>query len=287
MPGSCPRCYGSGRVLSVPVDRIVVRPEVSIKEGAIRPWPCRPEVSVRRIYLKRLVGELARELRFDMNEPWASLDEEVRRAILYGVRGRTLRLITYFQLLGEPQAREFDGLVALFDSHFEVKKKLGREQPCPVCEGKPYEVPYAHERIEAIVEEHGASGLAALALTSLGGAILITEKLTLRGIPYRAVPDLLPEDNGVLDEEYGRYRRWVVFVARADLPQATEVMEARKGAVQAPRQPVLYISGAICREPGHLLELEPCSWCDTGWDWMAKADRLGRVPALKIPPNTL
>ncbi len=287
MPKSCPRCYGKGVALSVPVNRIVVEPRRSIKDGAICRWPRWSGVPVREIYLERLLGELAREIPFDLNEPWESLDEEIRRSILYGVHGRNLKLITYFDPDGDPQAREFEGIVTLFDDHYDVKKALGTMQQCPVCEGKPYEILYPRERIEAIVEEHAAGKVSALALTSLGIAIKIVEQLAREGVPFRAVPELLPVDEGALNEDDGKYRRWVLFVREADLPRVTGWMERKSGVVRDHGHPVLFVLGALCREPSHDFELLPCSWCDTGHNWIAKANQLERAPAPKLPPNTL
>ena len=287
---TCFKCEGAGVVLKVSEADIVLRPELSVAEGAI--------VSVPRLKLERLLRELSSELPFDINAPWERLEPETRAQILGGVDAdRWLNLSPYFRV-GARTDKEYDGLIEIFEYTFKGGEGIGSEQECTVCHGKPLHRPSPRERIEAIVKENrrvkGKSGgkkkggkLIALMLTGMSGALKLVEALRAQEIPFRTRPELLLVDEGSLKKKHSRYRRWLVFVRFADRARAAEVVERRGGGLTQHTLPVLYLSGPLCMKPGHDFELEPCSWCHTGHDWLGRADALGPIPSLSMPEDTL
>ena len=100
--------------------------------------------------------------------------------------------------------------------------------------------------------------------------------MTEKGARFRAVPELLSVDeDGHLNPEYAQYRRWVIFIHQDGFEIANWLIEqSRKVVKEHDQLAVRYITGSLCRKDGHEYELSPCSWCDTGHDWIAKADRL-------------
>ena len=77
--GACPECDGLGSQRVPNEDLIIGGHQISILEGVLLPMGP-PTGAARRHALPRL----ARKLGFDLNTPWGELDDEQRRAILYG-----------------------------------------------------------------------------------------------------------------------------------------------------------------------------------------------------------
>ena len=84
--GACPDCGGLGVRRMVSPELVLGDHRISILEGVVLPW------GEPRGYLKSVVlPTLARELGFDPAAAWGELPQDVRRALLHGVAGRTFR----------------------------------------------------------------------------------------------------------------------------------------------------------------------------------------------------
>ena len=87
--GACTACGGLGVTRMVSEDLVLGDHGLSLLEGVVLPW------GEPKGYLKSYVlPTLARELGFDLGAPWQALTEDVRRALLYGVPGRTFKFGT-------------------------------------------------------------------------------------------------------------------------------------------------------------------------------------------------
>jgi excinuclease ABC subunit A len=84
--GACPECDGLGTRKEVNPALVVGDATLSIAEGAMLPWG-QPGGHLRRSVLPGL----AEAYEFDLSRPWAALDDEVRRAILFGSGGMKIR----------------------------------------------------------------------------------------------------------------------------------------------------------------------------------------------------
>jgi excinuclease ABC subunit A len=77
--GACSVCGGLGTRRRVSEQLILGDPRISILEGVILPW-AEPSGYLRKVVLPAL----ARQLKFDLNAPWADIPKSARDAILYG-----------------------------------------------------------------------------------------------------------------------------------------------------------------------------------------------------------
>ena len=80
--GACPRCSGLGIRLVVDPDLVVSDKQLTINQGAVRPW-ARAGTSTNWYY--SILRGLAEAHGFSQDKPWKSLTEEDQRKVLYGV----------------------------------------------------------------------------------------------------------------------------------------------------------------------------------------------------------
>jgi excinuclease ABC subunit A len=137
--GACPACSGLGTRMVIDPDLVVPNPDLSLREGALRPW-AEPQ-SLRR---QQMLEALEQHYRFSSRTPFKDLNEEVRRVLLYG-SGR--EQINFFSEQGGRRLftpRPFAGLVPLLQERYqETDSNWVREEieqymtvrPCPDCQG--------------------------------------------------------------------------------------------------------------------------------------------------------
>ena len=131
--GACKECNGLGRTASFDPERLVVRPDASIDEGALAGWN-------RRLADKYdwALAAIAKENRTTVATPWQDLPEEARRSILHGSGERRLPF-------SKGTVRAFGGVIPLLTRRYKesdsewVRSELEpymSEKPCEACEGK-------------------------------------------------------------------------------------------------------------------------------------------------------
>ncbi len=138
--GACSACSGLGTLMGVDEDKVVADPALSIQDGAIAPWP-----SGSKSWRMRMTDTLARELGFSLEQPWQELDEEVRRAILYGSGDREMT----FELAGKRSSYKwkgsYEGVVPMLDRRYKdtgstgvraAIEKFMSVRTCPECDGR-------------------------------------------------------------------------------------------------------------------------------------------------------
>ncbi len=138
--GACPECTGIGTRKEVDPELVVPDPEKSLGDGAIAPWAG----SMSNEYFTRLLGGLADQLGFSMNDPWERLPAKVQKAVLHGSPDQVH--VRYKNRYGRERSyyAAFEGVLPFLerrhedtDSDFMRDKYEGymRDVPCPICHG--------------------------------------------------------------------------------------------------------------------------------------------------------
>ncbi|HTY81392.1 MAG TPA: excinuclease ABC subunit UvrA, partial [Dehalococcoidales bacterium] len=134
--GACPVCTGLGFKQEIDPD-LVLNKELSVMEGAIRPW------QTHNWYLWR-VEPLAREHDFNLRTPVKNLSQEQVNVLLYGEGEMT----DYYRNRFGRMVRRHDGFEGVIPTmerlYKETESEYSRQnierymviKPCPVCKGK-------------------------------------------------------------------------------------------------------------------------------------------------------
>ncbi len=137
--GACPSCDGLGVKQYFDETRIVLHPEASLAEGAIRGW------DRRNVYYFHLLTSLADHYGFDIDKPFEKLAKKHREIILRGSGGEELEF-AYVNDRGTVFKRRhsFEGILPNMERRYRETESQGvREElakyvstaPCPDCGG--------------------------------------------------------------------------------------------------------------------------------------------------------
>ncbi|MCD6363840.1 MAG: excinuclease ABC subunit UvrA [Synergistetes bacterium] len=136
--GACPACDGLGVKIEFAPD-LVVDEELSIKDGAIRPWR---GSRFEEFYMRKL-EILAQRYGFSLDIPFRDLSDEAKKIILYG--SDEVLPFKYYTRRGVYEYEgHFEGIIPQLERRYReteseaVKEELERFMrftPCPVCKG--------------------------------------------------------------------------------------------------------------------------------------------------------
>jgi excinuclease ABC subunit A len=137
--GACPECDGLGAKMDIDPDLVVPNKDLSIREGAVKPWSKRTTV-----FYYQMLEAIADHFGFSLTAPWRKLPKKAQDAILYGSGGEEVKF--WFMRDGRKQFyhREFEGVVNnLSRRYHETESAYVREEieeymgahPCPACHG--------------------------------------------------------------------------------------------------------------------------------------------------------
>src|SRR5680860_1344155 len=137
--GACPACDGLGVRQFFDSARIVAHPQLSLAGGAVRGW------DRRNAYYFQLIRSLATHYDFDIEAPFASLDDKTKHAILYG-SGKQRIEFNYADERGRTNTRRhaFEGIIPSRQRRYRetdseaVREELAKylaNQTCPECGG--------------------------------------------------------------------------------------------------------------------------------------------------------
>jgi len=143
--GMCPDCNGLGTHLEVDPELIVQDPRRSILDGAVRWYG---EIRTRRpVWEVQLLRALAAHYDVDLEQPWNTLPEAFRDALLYGTGDATFRFVYQSEresgLSGE-RVTTFEGLAPMIarryretnaDTMRQQYQSYMRRRPCSACDG--------------------------------------------------------------------------------------------------------------------------------------------------------
>jgi len=134
--GACPACAGLGIKLEIDPE-LVVNKDLSINQGAIRPW------QFHTWYFYRLEPTAWRH-GFSLDTPLKELDKHQQNLILFGEGGESVRYRNHFGRIRE-QYDGFEGVIPTMERQYrDTESENSRvnierymiSRACPVCEGK-------------------------------------------------------------------------------------------------------------------------------------------------------
>jgi excinuclease ABC subunit A len=137
--GACASCDGLGVKQYFDPARIILHPEASLAEGAIRGW------DRRNVYYFHMLTSLAEHYGFDIDTPFEKLKKKHQQVILHG-SGREEVAFSYINDRGDVFRRThpFEGILPNMERRYRdtesqsVREELAKylaTQPCPDCEG--------------------------------------------------------------------------------------------------------------------------------------------------------
>ena len=137
--GACSSCDGLGVTQFFDESRVVLHPEASLAEGAIRGW------DRRNVYYFHLLRSLSKHYGFDMDKPFDKLSQKHRDIILYGSDGEEIEF-SYVNDRGTVFRRRhvFEGVIPNMDRRYrETESSSVRDElakyvstaACKTCEG--------------------------------------------------------------------------------------------------------------------------------------------------------
>ncbi|MEL0332967.1 MAG: excinuclease ABC subunit UvrA, partial [Halieaceae bacterium] len=137
--GACSSCDGLGVTQFFDESRVVLHPESSLAEGAIRGW------DRRNVYYFHLLRSLSKHYGFDMDKPFEKLSQQHRDVILYGSGGEEIEF-SYVNDRGTVFKRRhvFEGVIPNMDRRYrETESSSVRDElakyvstaACKACDG--------------------------------------------------------------------------------------------------------------------------------------------------------
>lgn len=137
--GACSSCDGLGVTQFFDESRVVLHPEASLAEGAIRGW------DRRNVYYFHLLRSLSKHYGFDMDKPFEKLSQKDRDIILFGSDGEEIEF-SYVNDRGTVFKRRhvFEGVIPNMDRRYrETESSSVREElakyvstaACKACDG--------------------------------------------------------------------------------------------------------------------------------------------------------
>jgi excinuclease ABC subunit A len=137
--GACASCDGLGVRQFFDPSRVVLYPEASLAEGAIRGW------DRRNVYYFHMLSSLARHYGFDIDTPFEDLSAKHRKIILEG-SGKEEISFSYVNDRGDvfKRSHAFEGIIPNMERRYRdtesqsVREELAKfmsTAPCSACEG--------------------------------------------------------------------------------------------------------------------------------------------------------
>jgi len=174
--GACPACSGLGTRMVLDPELVVPNPELSLREGAVRPWAHR-----HTLRHQQMLEALEKHYRFSVHTPFRDLADEVQQAILYGSQGQPIRF--YYDYGGRRihEARLFPGIIPWLEERYqETDSSFVRDEieqymtvrPCPDCQG-------ARLRREALAVKIGGADISEVTRFSVARALNWFSRLKL------------------------------------------------------------------------------------------------------------
>ena len=153
--GACPSCDGLGHMEFFDPARVVAFPSLSLASGAIKSW------DRRNGYYFALLESLAKHYKFDIEQPFENLPENVQHAVLQGSGEEEIKF-SYVMDSGSFEGKKltkkhpFEGIIPNMQRRYRetesttVREELSRyrgSQPCTACNGSRLRIEARHVKI--------------------------------------------------------------------------------------------------------------------------------------------
>ncbi|MBW7981836.1 excinuclease ABC subunit UvrA [Enterobacillus tribolii] len=188
--GACPTCDGLGVQQYFDPDRVVQNTEISLAGGAIRGW------DRRNFYYFQMLKSLADHYHFDVEAPFDTLPEKVRKVILNG-SGKESVEFKYINDRGDTTVRHhpFEGVLNNMERRYKetesqaVREELAKyisNRPCTACGGTRLREEARHVFVENTT-------LPQISELSIGSALHFFSDLKLQGQRAQIAEKVLKE----------------------------------------------------------------------------------------------
>jgi excinuclease ABC subunit A len=137
--GACPTCDGLGGLLEFDPDLIIPNTNISLREGAIKPWAKRTSFQ----YFQMLES-LASSCGFDVNTPFRELKPGQQKMLLYGFTESESKSATARAGKSAITCRPFEGILSILKRRYDETDSFATQweleqymsyQTCPDCGG--------------------------------------------------------------------------------------------------------------------------------------------------------
>jgi len=184
--GACPACTGLGVKLEIDPELVIPNKDLSIAQGAIRPWQW------QSWYYDQL-EDLARRYGFSLHSPVKKLSERQLKLILYGEEGELVRYRNRFGRVRE-YFTGYEGVIPRMErlyrdtesehSRADIERYMV-SKPCPVCQGKRLKP----ESLAVTIDQKNIMDVSAMSVTqalgwfeAIGNVLTEREQLIAREI---------------------------------------------------------------------------------------------------------
>jgi len=137
--GACPKCDGLGTINEFSPDLVITSPDLSLREGVIRPWENRNSVQFAE-FLEALTNHYGT----DIYTPFKDLPEKFKHVLLHGSGEERIPFYMHRGSRRIDFSRSFEGVIPnLQRRYMDTDSSQAREeitrfmnfQPCPECNG--------------------------------------------------------------------------------------------------------------------------------------------------------
>ena len=138
--GACRGCDGLGSVYSADPKKIIPNPDMSIADGAIKPWK-----NINSSLIFDTIQSIAISYNFNTNTPWKDLDSKVKELLLYGSKNENIEFSYTHENDKYSLNKPFEGIITSVNKAIKQVKsrykyrELSRYQSlqtCKTCHGK-------------------------------------------------------------------------------------------------------------------------------------------------------
>jgi excinuclease ABC subunit A len=149
--GACPACDGLGRWESFDPDLIVPNAELSLREGAIKPWAHRHSV-----HFLEFLEALTAHYRTDVYRPYRDLSPQFKTILMHGSGKEAINFPFYDNDHRRNHSRPFEGLIPILQRRWdeapdsrsrEELKAYMRSRACKSCEGRRLNPTACHVKV--------------------------------------------------------------------------------------------------------------------------------------------
>ena len=140
--GACQTCSGLGIFMKVDPKLVIPNPRLSIRQGAIKAsgWTAAEGGTIAQMYFEAL----AEHYHFSLDEPVNKLSKEALDAVLYGTKGKKIKMHRRSEYGSGTYTTDFEGVIPNLERRYqETSSEWSRAEieqvmsakPCPDCGG--------------------------------------------------------------------------------------------------------------------------------------------------------